>query len=107
VHGWQTACIIHEVEDEIAIQTTVEYHGLTQLRLLVRTVLQETQLELETERKRQRAIEMAREDVELVDSLDAELKAINQKISAQFNPYFGSVFRTDGNPTLLAFNIRR
>ena len=45
--------------------------------------------------------------MELIKSIEKELHAINQSMSAKFNKNFGSVFRTNSSPTSFAFDVRR
>ncbi len=49
---------------------------------------------------------MMNED-ELLRVLEKELQSINVELSSLFNPQFGSMFRTDGHPSLFAFATRR
>ena len=43
----------------------------------------------------------------LLRTIEGELQAINTQLSKLFNPNFGSVFRTDGHPSLFAFSVLR
>jgi HAD superfamily 5'-nucleotidase-like hydrolase len=47
------------------------------------------------------------ENHELLSLLENELQSINTELSLLFNPQFGSMFRTDGHPSLYAYHIRR
>lgn len=47
------------------------------------------------------------EDAELLHSLETELQRVNVELSSLFNRQFGSIFRTDGHPSLFAFAVRR
>jgi HAD superfamily 5'-nucleotidase-like hydrolase len=47
------------------------------------------------------------EDAELLQTLEVELQRVNVELSSLFNCQFGSIFRTDGHPSLFAFAVRR
>lgn len=47
------------------------------------------------------------ENNELIRILEDELQSINTELSLQFNQQFGSMFRTDGHPSLYAYAIRK
>ena len=46
-------------------------------------------------------------DEALLSAIELELQEINSQLSKLFNPHFGSVFRTDGHPSLFAFAMLR
>jgi len=107
LHGWQTACVIHELQREMSILKGDQFARLHELRASVRYLLQLIQIEMEDERRRSALPALDASDSALIRDLDHELRLISQQISQAFNSHFGSVFRTDGNPTLFAFNVRR
>lgn len=47
------------------------------------------------------------EDAQLLQTLETELQRVNVELSSLFNRQFGSIFRTDGHPSLFAFAVRR
>ena len=47
------------------------------------------------------------QDEALLVAIEGELHAINGQLSSVYNPNFGSVFRTDGHPSLFAFAVLR
>ena len=65
------------------------------------------QPEMEKDRKSGNLLQLSPESVELINEFEDELRDINWKISKSFNPYFGSMFRTEGNLSFYAFNMRR
>lgn len=44
---------------------------------------------------------------QVLSAIEIELQQINANLSKLFNPNFGSVFRTDGHPSLFAFAMHR
>ena len=108
-HGWQTACIIHELDDELDVLNNQTVLQLSNLRSSLRNFLTDLQLDL------QRSLltcsltgaRVTREDTEFIEFLVKELEAINVEISTSFHPLFGSIFRTHGQSTYFSFAIRR
>ena len=108
-HGWQTTCLINELAAEIDVQNTEEFHQQHLLRSSLRKMLNKIQPEMEKDRK-SKSIEVTTFDadsVELINGFQSELRKINWQISSSFNPYFGSMFRTEGNLSIYAFSMRR
>lgn len=110
-HGWQTACLINELEPEILIQNTEVFQDCHLLRSSLRKILIKIQPEMELERKSRQAGAstpfLSKDCIELLKGLEDELRLINRTLSTAFNPYFGSFFRTEGNLTIYAFAMRR
>ena len=135
-HGWHTACIINELDNEVAVQSSPEFLQLHYLRSTIRNFFVEFQDELnridnasdaecgddsdsafikspfhESEDK----FDICKEtrgnrtlvDELFISSLEAELKRINKIMSEMFNPNFGTIFRTHGHSSLFAFSLRR
>lgn len=50
-HGWQTACVIAELEHEINVQNDVEFQALHKLRSLTRQLINDVQRALENDRR--------------------------------------------------------
>ena len=50
-HGWQTACVISELEHEINVQNDVEFQALHKLRSLTRQLINDVQKALENDRR--------------------------------------------------------
>ena len=110
-HGWQTACLINELEPEILIQNTDTFQDCHLLRSSLRKILIKIQPEMELERKSRgdsnESPLLSEDCVALLKGLEDELRLVNRTLSVAFNPYFGSFFRTEGNLTIYAFAMRR
>ena len=108
-HGWQTTCLINELEPEIVVQNTDFFQDCHLLRSSLRKLLIKIQPEMEAERKLTNTLSntFSKECSALVMGLEEELRIINRSLSTAFNPYFGSFFRTEGNLTIYAFAMRR
>ena len=44
---------------------------------------------------------------QLLDQLKYELKSVNTELSFLFNKQFGSIFRTDGHPTIFSWTVKQ
>lgn len=110
-HGWQTACLINELEPEILVQNTDMFQDCHLLRSSLRKMLIKIQPEMEYERKSNRETNksplLSQDCIALLQGFEDELRLINRTLSIAFNPYFGSLFRTEGNLTIYAFAMRR
>lgn len=98
--GWHTACIISELQEEMKIEYSHEFQELYYLRTLTRRFIQAIQ----------ECDDMNEEtlcEFNMILHLENELQLINSEISSLFNENFGSIFRTDGHPSIYAFAIRR
>lgn len=133
-HGWQTACIIGELERELVIQYGDDFQRFQALRSSTRQLI--SALQLHMERNRRKAIQANEalsvcaavqdqpvcrvENVgdacniistlnerRVIVALEEHLKMINSTMSGCFNRQFGSAFRSDGSPSMFAFSIRR
>jgi len=106
-HGWHTGCIINEVENEVYAQDTTHFRELHTLRSRTRALLIDVQMAFHR-RDGPGAPSPSREHEEqLVQELQAELKAINAEMSSCFNPQFGGIFRTDTHPSLFSVAVRK
>lgn len=127
-HGWQTLCVISELDHEICVQNDAQFQELHKLRSLTRVALSDLQTELELCRRKERRTTLGTilitfelisveyesltyvdaGDIQLIVGMERELQLINETMSTKFNANFGSVFRTaSGSPTIFAFDVRR
>lgn len=110
-HGWHTACIVQELDQELDVQNSAAFSSLYFLRTIIRKLISELQEQVESEVRRSDTFidnrHPGQNELELLDTLENELKLINNQLSTRFNPHFGSIFRTDGHQTLFAFALRR
>jgi len=101
-HGWYTGCVIRELDREVELQYNEKFQWLHHFRHTTREYLQEVQSLYLHDKP---------DDLDnyhtYIQTIESELKAINSEMSAEFNKRFGSIFRTDGHPSLFAFAIRR
>jgi hypothetical protein len=136
-HGWRTAAVIDELDREIDTQSSPFFTELHFLRSTLRNLLSDLQMTMMQDMKdylhdnaatttssqgeivsinrvNQELLldeyhhnsQLMNED-ELLRVLEKELQSINVELSSLFNPQFGSMFRTDGHPSLFAFATRR
>lgn len=120
-HGWKTACIINELDREIDVQDSPWFHELHFLRSTLRQLLGDLQLAMNpsyspaspnvddssSSPTYMHTKGFSVEDAALLLSLETELQRVNVELSSLFNQQFGSIFRTDGHPSLFAFAVRR
>jgi hypothetical protein len=114
-HGWKTACIINELDREIDVQDSTWFHELHFLRSTLRGMLCDLQLAMNPPFHNSVVNEGAynpnklftEDDTKLLQVLETELQRVNVELSGLFNRQFGSIFRTDGHPSLFAFAVRR
>lgn len=133
-HGWHTGCIINELDTEIDIQQSPECKELHFLRATLRNLMYDLQSEMQCpkydgdstgdhnsiEPSTTTAVKLTckeknltpgqhfdTSEEQLLMSIEGELQQINSMLSQLFNPNFGSVFRTDGHPSLFAFAMLR
>uniref|UniRef100_A0A7S3GVC7 Uncharacterized protein n=1 Tax=Spumella elongata TaxID=89044 RepID=A0A7S3GVC7_9STRA len=129
-HGWHTGCIIDELGTEIATSQSPPCKELHFLRSTLRNLMYDLQLEMQ--RPKQMSAELDSSHVNRIDTgcsqevkmvrlgahfethdeavlcaIESEMHAINAQLSKLYNPHFGSVFRTDGHPSLFAFAVLR
>jgi HAD superfamily 5'-nucleotidase-like hydrolase len=110
-HGWHTGCVIHELTHEIDIQYSDEFMALYAYRSLIREFIHDYQQVLSQEHHQASdTIKTVKDHVyddSLISSIEAILQDVNWMMSSLFNERFGSIFRTDGHPSLFAFAIKR
>jgi HAD superfamily 5'-nucleotidase-like hydrolase len=129
-HGWHTGAIIGELEAEVATQRTPQCKALHFLRSTLRSLIFDLQTVMQhpdAQTPPQTADNVDRanppestalattcpgkhyapQEEALLRTLENELHAINSQLSQIYNPHFGSVFRTDGHPSLFAFSMLR
>lgn len=121
--GWRTGAIIQELEEEIIIQSTTQYRSLLKRLLECERLLRRvwptastsatfSQSELELARLRALREEL-RLDLKVMVRVPLEAQC-NQPLHltdltffTQFNPNFGSVFRTHSGATLFTHSVLR
>lgn len=110
-HGWQTACVLEELTEEIAITNTQRFQQLYGLRVIARNLINEVQNHMQDRCELSGATHGNRfppaDDRLVVAELEKQLQHINHAMSATFNKQFGSAFRTDGSPSMFAFSVKR
>lgn len=117
-YGWHTGCVINELESEVSVQQSERYRELRFLRSTLRHFIRDLQVEMRPDKmsscegKGEGACTAdsagdLRMEGELLRSTELELYAINTHLSKLFNANFGSMFRTDGEPSLFAFTMLR
>lgn len=117
-HGWKTACVINELDREIEIQNMSWFHEVHFLRSNLRRLIGDLQMCMNPpfEACDENTIDMnacgikkafREEDDEMLQVFETELQRVNVELSSLFNQQFGSIFRTDGHPSLFAFAVRR
>lgn len=112
-HGWLTASIINELEEEIDVHSKSCYNEIQMLRSALRNLISDLQsvmdsMERYSEDYSEAQMSKISADREmLIQAIEAELKEINGELSNLFNPQFGSMFHTDGNLSLFAMDVRR
>lgn len=109
-YGMHTACVIHELKSEILVQNSPEFSQLHSLRSSTRQLL--TQLQNAFQLEKAESImngngSLNDHDQRFIDQLLSELLGINTDMSYSFNKQFGSIFRTDGHPSIFAFAVKR
>jgi hypothetical protein len=132
VHGWTTACVLKELESEVSVQGSEEFQQLHHFRSCTRKLLSEFQESVFQETRREKRTgtgtgmgtgtgtgklsepppsggegEFSLSDREFINSMEKLLQSINAEMSHCFHPQFGSIFRSDGHPSLFAFAVRR
>jgi hypothetical protein len=113
--GISTACVIHELRAEIGVQNSPEFSQLHALRSSTRHLLTQLQNALQSERIKSATSGdgdgdgglLHERDQQFIDQILVELLSINTDMSYSFNKQFGSIFRTDGHPSIFAFAIKR
>jgi hypothetical protein len=111
-YGWSTGAIIAELEDEVTVQGGEQFIKLATVRTATREVLRQIQYEFENDRRRRGQAESPGHQVQtdedfVIRILENQLLEVNNSLQRLFNKNFGSIFRTEGHPTLFAFSVRR
>jgi HAD superfamily 5'-nucleotidase-like hydrolase len=116
-HGWHTGCIIGELEEEIRTQRSPQCKELHFLRSTLRNMMFDLQTEMQAPQAGECDADWSictipgkhyhKSEEALLCTIEYELQAINSQLSKIYNPNFGSVFRTDGHPSLFAFAMLR
>lgn len=95
VHGWKTAAIIRELEQEVNIINTDEYKWRVNWAQVLKSLIDQHQ---DTEDS---------EELEVLDNWTKEVEDIELKLKQGFDPYFGSTFRSGTNPTYFSRRLFR
>lgn len=96
-YGITTGAIIRELEDEIKIEQSPEF---------LKKVCELESLD-ELKRRIQYKSDLSPSETQAVKRLSNEAKAIRKYLSEIKNEYFGSLFRSENNPTLFALDTLR
>jgi hypothetical protein len=107
-YGWHTGCVINELESEVTVEQSERYRELWFLRFTLRHFIRDLQVVMRPEKmssSRGRGVCTADSVGGLRTEGELELYTINTHLSKLFNANFGSMFRTDGVPTLFAFTM--
>ncbi|ORZ13673.1 5' nucleotidase family-domain-containing protein [Absidia repens] len=97
--GWRTGAIIHELAEEIDIRNTPSYRHTLSWLLRLEQLLKEAQSYDAC--KRPEGLDG------MIEAWRAERAAARLELKIVFNRHFGSVFRTNNNPTFFANKIRK
>ncbi|CAB4065957.1 5'-nucleotidase domain-containing protein 3 [Lepeophtheirus salmonis] len=94
-HGWRTAAIIRELEDEIDTINKEEFKKYQNWSITLQSLIENNQMYLSEDCK------------DVITSWVHELNDITLKMKKMSNPYFGSIFRTHVSPTAFSRNLFR
>jgi len=95
-HGWRTAAIIPEIENEVRIMTSPKCLRQTKWLVALQDLIQDAYWE--------------RDNPEVMDLLvqwKGEKEILRKNLKELYNPYFGSIFRAYENPTYFARRLGR
>ena len=111
-NGWHTAAIINELEDELKVIESPEYHELllkaATLEELLRVIQEEVfRLPYFHDGAVEKLPRRTSADDRLIDAVESILKDVKEKMRVIFNTQFGSVFRARHGPTLFASSLYR
>jgi len=95
-HGWRTAAIIPEIENEVRIMTSPKCLRETRWLVALQDLIQGAFWSLGDPAVR-----------ELLEEWKYEKKIVRTDLKNLYNPYFGSIFRAYENPTYFARRLGR
>ena len=109
-YGWSTGAIIDELDHEIKVQSSGDFIKLATIRTATREVLRQIQYEFDSDRRRASSpspvlTELGVDEDAIIKIMEKQLMEVNNGLQRLFNKNFGSIFRTEGHPTL--FEIGR
>lgn len=94
-HGWKTAAVIRELEQEIGMMNTDEFKWGVGWQQVLMSLIEEHQ-----------AVE-GEEAKEVIEQWKEEVRQLQHNLKIMFNPHFGSCFRSHNNPSYFARKLFR
>ncbi|KAJ2396280.1 hypothetical protein GGI23_003976 [Coemansia sp. RSA 2559] len=104
--GWLTGAIVSELKYELSVLRQSEYRQTVTYMQLIEKILKSSQQETRNPRYTHLPVEEKEAFRQLLDAGRMERRRMRWKLRDFFNPNFGSVFRTEKNPTLFATKIK-
>ena len=95
LHGWHTAAVIRELEQEIDMMNTDQFKWNVNWQQVLMALIDEHQ-----------AVEEA-ESREVIDQWKTEVSEVQNTLKCLFNTQFGSAFRSYNNPTYFSRKLFR
>lgn len=95
-HGWRTAAIIPEIENEVRIMTSPKCLRQTKWLVALQDLIQDAYWQ--------------QDDPDVKDMIQQwkdEKEVLRKNLKEMYNPYFGSIFRAYENPTYFARRLGR
>ncbi|KAJ2000939.1 hypothetical protein H4R26_004381 [Coemansia thaxteri] len=104
--GWFTGAIVSELKHELSVGQSSEYRQCVSYIQLIEKILKHSQQETRSEPYTQMSADDKEAFRQLLDAGRMERRLIRWKLRDFYNTNFGSVFRTDKNPSLFASKIK-
>ncbi|KAJ2759553.1 hypothetical protein H4S06_002174 [Coemansia sp. BCRC 34490] len=104
--GWFTGAIVSELKYELSVLRRSEYRQTVTYMQLIEKILKSSQQETRGQDFTRLPAESKEGFRQLLDAGRLERRRMRWKLRDFFNPNFGSVFRTEKNPTLFATKIK-
>ncbi|KAJ2661783.1 hypothetical protein IWW48_002177 [Coemansia sp. RSA 1200] len=104
--GWFTGAIVSELKYELSVLRRSEYRQTVTYMQLIEKILKSSQQETRNHDFTRLPAETKEGFRQLLDAGRLERRRMRWKLRDFFNPNFGSVFRTEKNPTLFATKIK-
>ena len=111
-HGWRTAAILNEVEQEVKVVNGIDFQRKTALlntleKLIEKSMFlsKEDDYNIHLYLSTSPLASMSAE--QLQDFLLQERELVRKQLKERFNPYFGSVFRASNNPSFFSRRLSR
>ena len=89
-HGWHTAAVIRELEQELDKMNSEEFKWGVNWQQVLMALIDENQSETEEESK------------QILEEWKEEMRILQDGLKSMFNPHFGSTFRTQNNPSFFS-----